>query len=100
MWERQLADIYGKEPPADYAIMRCVRAWDDLSTERPVGFSVGAIPVRAIVWWCRDYQGLDRDVTEIVVHVIRTLDNERATAAAQDAAIKEATGRDRKGARR
>jgi hypothetical protein len=46
------------------------------------------------IWaWC-DRRGLDRETEDLLVHVIRTLDNERAQAAAAAAALKTATGQD------
>lgn len=74
---QQIAAIQEQEPRRDYAVMRCVRAWADLSTCRPIGMTVGPIRVTDIWTWC-DRHGLDRDVAEVVIDVIRTLDIERA----------------------
>lgn len=73
-------------------MVRCIDAWTDLSTERPIGFAVGAIPWSRIVAWC-EFEGLDREATKIMVHVIRRLDIERAESAAADQAKNKATGK-------
>lgn len=76
--------------------MRCTEAWHDLSTERPVGFAVGAIPVSKIWGWC-DRKGLDHEAADILTHVIRKLDADQSRAAARKAELDAATG---KGAKR
>jgi hypothetical protein len=87
----RIASILEQRPALDYAMSRCLEAWADLSTERPVGFTVGAIPWGRIVAWC-SYHDLDREATDVVIHVIRRLDNERAERQAAEDAKKKATG--------
>lgn len=86
-----IAQIEEAQPPRDYAVAQCVRAWHELGTERQLGFAVGPIPVSKVWAWC-DRHGLDGEAEDVLVHVIRTLDNERARAAAAQAAIKTAGG--------
>ena len=98
-FDRQLDEILKLEPPRDYAVVRCIEAWDDLGTERPIGFAVGAIPWSSMVAWSA-HHGLGYEETQIVVHVLRTLDVDRARAEAADRSKDTALGRGRKGARR
>jgi hypothetical protein len=79
--------------------MRCLHAWADLGTERPVGMSVGLIPWRAIVAWCQ-FHLFDREATQIMIYVIRTLDADQAEARAAQAKQETALGKGRKGGRR
>lgn len=51
----------------------------------------GAVPWRSIVTWC-EFHGLDHEASEIMIHVIRTLDVDRATSRAAEAAQKKALG--------
>lgn len=95
--DRDLAKIAASEPPRDYAVTRCVQAWNDLSTCRPIGMAVGPIPWTSIVTWC-EYHGFDREASDVMLYVIRQLDAERAEREAKDAEIARATGRG-KGAR-
>lgn len=92
--DRQIAAVRDKEPPRDYAVAKCVEAWDDLSTCRPVGMAVGAIPVTAI-WALCDRRGYDREVSDVIEHVIRTLDVERSHTEAAKAAADHAQGKGR-----
>jgi len=55
----------------------CINAWHELSTCRPIGMAVGAIPVTAILAWC-EAEEFDREATRIMKHVIRQLDNDHA----------------------
>lgn len=87
----RIASILEQRPAFDYAMSRCLEAWGDLSTERPIGFAVGAIPESKIWGWC-DRRGMDYESAEILVHVIRRLDNERAERQAAADADKKATG--------
>lgn len=57
--------------------------------------ALGPIPVIAI-WEWSDRHGLDDEAREIMTHVIRRLDNDRAEAEAAKAEIERARG---KGAR-
>lgn len=86
--ERLITEARAKEPPLDYAMARCLDAWQDLSTCRPIGMAVGPIPWTAIVAWC-EFHELDREITAVVVHVIRTLDIQRAVAERAKQALKE-----------
>ncbi|HEU4727689.1 MAG TPA: hypothetical protein VFT22_07365 [Kofleriaceae bacterium] len=91
MNQRQTDVILAQEPPRDYAVHRCVQAWSDLSTCRAIGMTVGPVPWTAIVAWC-DFHGLDHEATELMIYVIRALDNERAEEAALEARQKAALG--------
>lgn len=97
--DRELAKISESEPPRDYAVVRCVQAWCDLSTCRPVGMVVGVIPWTSIVTWCQ-YQGFDKEATDVMLHVIRQLDADRAEAEAKDAQVAKASGGERGRSRR
>lgn len=77
---------------------RCIQAWEDLSTCRSIGFAAGPIPVTAIWAWC-DRRGLDDEAAELVEHVIRTLDVQRAEAEAAKTADRTARGAQAKGRR-
>jgi hypothetical protein len=87
----RIASILEQRPTLDYAMSRCLDAWADLSTERTIGFAVGAIPWSRIVDWC-EFHELDREATGVVIHVIRRLDVDRAEHAAAEEAKKKATG--------
>jgi hypothetical protein len=87
----RIASILEQRPAFDYAMSRCLDAWADLSTERPIGFAVGAIPVSKIWAWC-DRRGMDSESAEVMEHVIRRLDNERAERQAAADDKKKATG--------
>lgn len=90
-YEQRIAVILDQRPSRDYAVSRCLEAWADLSTERAVGFSVGAIPWSSIVNWC-EFHELDREATQVMVHVIRRIDNDRAIAQADADDKRKATG--------
>lgn len=75
---------------------RCLAAWGDLSTCRPIGMTVGPIPWTAIVQWC-EFHGLDDEASAVLVHVIRTLDIQQAEARRVESGKDKALG---KGARR
>lgn len=79
------------EPPRDYAVVRCVEAWCDLTTTRGIGMAVGPIPWDKIVKWC-EFHGLDHEGTKIMIQVIRKLDVDRANAAAAKANLEKARG--------
>ncbi len=90
--EREIARVYDSEPERDGAVGRCIHAWADLNTCRPVGMSSGLIPWTAIVCWCQ-FHLFDREATQIMIHVIRTLDADQAEARSASAAHETATGR-------
>lgn len=81
-----------KEPERDLAVQLCLRAWWETGTCRVVGMAVGPIPVTAIWEWC-DRHGFDDEAREIMTHVIRQLDNDRAEAEAAKAEIERARGK-------
>lgn len=89
--EQQITKITATEPPRDYAVMQVLRCWADLSTERTVGMAEGAMPWRAIVAWC-EFEGFDHEATQLMIHVIRSLDIDRARATAAEAERKRALG--------
>lgn len=90
-FDRLLANERKEQPELSYAAQRCVQAWNDLSTCRSVGMSMGPIPITAIWAWC-DRQELDAEAAAIVEHVIRRLDIGHAEAAAAKREVTDATG--------
>lgn len=50
-----------------------MKAFNDLSTERPIGMSVGRIPWSRIIAYAERYC-LERDVTEAFVDIMMTMD--------------------------
>lgn len=60
------------------------RAYSELSTTRGVGMTIGPIPWTAMLEWCR-WHGLDRDLTDHVVRVLRLVDAETLRRANQRA---------------
>lgn len=66
---------FAAQPDLDAAAALCVRAWNDLSTCRPIGMDVGPIPWTAIVTWA-EFHELDLDSTMLITDVIRLLDFE------------------------
>lgn len=79
--------ILDREPPQDSAMGICLRAFRDLSTERPLGFSgYGPIPESKCREWCR-YQGLDRESTAVIWAVVRRQDCDRMEREASEAAL-------------
>lgn len=83
---RQLTDLLAEQPCFDHRVSLCVQAWQDLGTCRAIGMDVGPIPWTAIVQWC-DFHGLDHDASEIMIYVIRMLDNEHAAREASRRAL-------------
>lgn len=69
----------------------CIRAWNDLGTERQFGMAVGPIPVSAILRWC-EFEEFDRESTAILRDAIRTADNLRAQREADKRNVNNATG--------
>jgi hypothetical protein len=55
--------ILSEEPDSDPAVAIAIRAWNEVSTCRAIGMSIGPVPVSAIDSWC-DRHGLDFDVAE------------------------------------
>lgn len=88
---RERLQIFATEPPRDHAVDRCVAAWHELATCRPVGFGVGLIPFTAIVAWA-EVEGMDRESTTLLRRVIRYVDNERAKVEAARASLERAQG--------
>ena len=65
-------------PDNNEAVRMCVNAWHELDADRHVGYSaVGPIPFTALATWS-EINRLDRENFELLRHVIRYLDNERA----------------------
>lgn len=89
--EAQISAIKAKEPEVDFAVNLCLRAWGDLSTTRQIGMALGPVPVPAIYEWS-DRKGFDDEAREIMTHVIRQLDVDRAEAEAAKAEIEKARG--------
>jgi hypothetical protein len=66
------------EPEMDQAMLMCIAAWNDLTSERPLGFgAAGYIPWSSIMAWC-EHEGLDTELTVFVKDVLRILDLDRA----------------------
>lgn len=89
--EAQIAAIKAQEPECDFAASMCLRAWSDLSTCRQIGMALGPIPITAIYEWA-DRKGFDDEAREIMTHVIRQLDVDRAEAEAAKADLEKARG--------
>lgn len=88
------------EPPIDSAMAMCIEAWDDLQSERPLGFGVaGYIPFTAIGDWA-DREGLDAELFKLLKHVLRRLDRDRATKEAAKAEAEKRKAEARRGRRR
>jgi hypothetical protein len=92
--ENQRTKIYADAPTRDFAVSLCLRAWADLSTCRSIGMATGPIPWTSIIEWA-DFHELDREAAQILAHVIRQLDIERAEAAAAERAQDKALGANR-----
>lgn len=67
-------------PENNEAIRMCVNAWHELDGDRHVGMAgAGSIPYTALVIWA-ETNNVDRENFELLRHVIRRLDNDRAIA--------------------
>ncbi len=65
------------QPRMDAAMLMCVECWHDLASCRADGYSGrGQIPFTAILAWS-DFKQLDRDLTAMLITVIRRLDYDR-----------------------
>lgn len=69
----------------------CIKAWSELVTCRPIGMTVGAIPVTAVLALCAA-DGLDREATAIVREVIRIVDNQFLDQQASRQRLRNMTG--------
>jgi len=66
----------------------CLECWHDLDSCRLLGFAgAGPIPWTAITEWCR-WQGVDRELTLVLLDVIRHLDVARSERIASEAETK------------
>ncbi len=71
-------EVISRQPSIDAAILMCIECWHDLASCRPEGFAGrGSIPFTAILTWA-DFKQLDRELTAVLIVVIRRLDHERA----------------------
>lgn len=61
------------ELPPDGAVEMGIRAWNDLSTCRPIGLAAGLIPWDRMKDWC-DVEGLDADARRILIGALRYYD--------------------------
>ena len=61
------------EPDVDGGTRFLASAYSELATERRSGMGMGPIPWSSMIDWCR-YHGLDRDVSDHLVHVIARVD--------------------------
>lgn len=62
------------QPPLDQAMSLVLSCWRELETHRPIGMSVGPIPLGDVRRWAREVAGLDADAEQLLVEVIRGLD--------------------------
>lgn len=68
----------------------CIRAWNDLSTCRPIGMTTGPIPWTAIASWCEWHEDyLDREASMQLIDVIRQLDNDYFERRQREALLKQ-----------
>lgn len=72
---KDLPDWYMNEPPALPGDQFYLEAFDELSSCRQIGMSVGPIPYDKIVWYSREILGFDEDSTSVFKSIIRELDN-------------------------
>ncbi len=80
--------IIGGQPDQDDAMGLCVQAWHDLHSERPIGMGgAGLIPFTSVLTWAQ-FHCLDRDVTTILITVLRKLDHDRAEREASKANLR------------
>lgn len=70
-----MPEWYEDEPVVEIADDFYMKSFYDLGTERQSGMSLGPIPWSKIVTYAQHY-GLDPDVTEAFVDIIRTMDTE------------------------
>jgi hypothetical protein len=90
--QRLIDSLLATEPPRDYAVNQVLRCWADMSTERAIGMAEGPIPWRAIRDWCEFHFGDDRDAAQLMITVIRKLDDDRARAQAAEMTQRQALG--------
>jgi len=71
---RELPDWFLDEPPIPPNANFFIRAFDDLSTCRDHGMGYGPIPWDRIVQYGY-HAGLDDDMVEVLIRVVRRMDN-------------------------
>lgn len=82
-------DVLAERPPIDAAMAMVLEAWRSLETERPLGYGcVGYIPESKVREWAR-WERLDRELTEMLIAVIRKLDAARMERDAAERAQKQ-----------
>lgn len=68
--------ILAERPESDEGLALALRAWQQLSSSRPLGFGVsGLIPWTVMRAWCR-VEDLDDDATDILVEALSYADIE------------------------
>lgn len=70
---RQIPEWFENEPVVDIGDDFYMKSFYDLGTERSIGMSLGPIPWSKIVAYASHY-GLEPDVTEAFVDIIREMD--------------------------
>lgn len=73
--KRQLPKWFEEEPPKGVGDDFYLDAFRNLSTERQVGMELGEIPWSKVVEYGL-YKGLDSDMIDAFVHIIRSMDVE------------------------
>lgn len=68
-------EIFARQPEQDDAMGIVLNAWEDLQTERPLGFGEGRIPRSKCRDWCKE-QGIDTREANVIWQVIARLDIE------------------------
>ena len=85
---RRLGPRPDDRPDNNEAIRMCVNAWHELDGDRHIGMGGAAsIPFTALVTWS-EVNKLDRETFELLRHVVRYLDNERAIKEQAKQAVK------------
>lgn len=93
-------DTLAAEPERDMAMSLCIECWQALSSERTprlhalvgkggamaIKTTEGPIPFTAVLDWAR-FNRLDRELTDIVVEVVRMLDADRADRIASEMSL-------------
>lgn len=86
-------EVMRRRPPLDERDLFFIDAWNDLSSERALGFGgLGDVPLRAITHWA-DLHGLDHEATMLLIAVIRRLDSQRNEREASERLLKDKGGK-------
>lgn len=71
---RPLPEWYMEEPPTTEGDEFYLRAFNELATTRQVGLGFGPIPWDKMLAYAQVH-GLEQDVTELFIYVVREMDN-------------------------